>query len=284
MAWVAWVALCFLVFLTHVFFCLPDFFLQLFSGLCAAASSMGPKSVARAPPLKGQHQRLARRGASDNQRAGECVKAVGIHAVVLRNRLSTAVEASHQAGAESPSSVVVLLGLGLHLRVDVAPSEDTAHRLASPRSLHHAPRWNRASRRCLPRREQGQALPVFLAQKTPGTSGWSLSQSASLVQSPHWLTKLALPAPGVGVHRRKADTVVRCSAGMGRAAAEIVLRVTRPLADDAPTLRTDVLRPALRRELARRPQRSSDAWVDQIASVERAETRAADAGGGGGVA
>ena len=72
MAWVAWVALCLLALLTHVFFCLPDFLLQLLSGLCAAASSWVPEESVGKGAAEGQHQRLARRGASDNQRAGEC--------------------------------------------------------------------------------------------------------------------------------------------------------------------------------------------------------------------
>jgi hypothetical protein len=52
-------------------------------------------------------------GCGGEQRAHEAVKAAGIHDMTLQTRLSTAVEAKRQVGAESPTSVVVLLWLSL---------------------------------------------------------------------------------------------------------------------------------------------------------------------------
>ncbi|HZA93881.1 MAG TPA: hypothetical protein VE420_14755 [Gemmatimonadales bacterium] len=49
-------------------------------------------------------------GPDPSQGASEGIEAIGVHAGDLRNRLRAAVEAKRQGGAQSPSSVGVLLG------------------------------------------------------------------------------------------------------------------------------------------------------------------------------
>jgi hypothetical protein len=62
------VALCFLAFLRHFFFCLPDFFLHAFSALCASASpAPSVKRLPRAEPASSR-KAVRREGGAESKR------------------------------------------------------------------------------------------------------------------------------------------------------------------------------------------------------------------------
>src|SRR5687767_13380323 len=103
---------------------LLEAFLLLLAGLLLALTGdvVGIGVIARLPTEQAQrtHEQTAEGTAAGpriGEASGESIEPVSVHAGVLPNRLRTAVEAKRQGGAESPSSVVVLLGCSLHRAV-----------------------------------------------------------------------------------------------------------------------------------------------------------------------
>src|SRR5215207_1808882 len=91
-SWLACWALCFLAFLRHFFFCLPDFFLHAVRALCAVASPV-PR-VTRPPKTEPTSRRraLRREGEVDRERRKDSKRSGSIGRVLGKHERTTWVQ------------------------------------------------------------------------------------------------------------------------------------------------------------------------------------------------